>query len=87
MASQKQKNYWYKFFVFLNSYQPITQIIKPLNYLDSSRPYGNLSENKKTGGFRELFLSKNDFKTFSAVNFRQKASRIWILETNQRYEI
>ena len=28
--------------------------------------------NPKTGGFGELFLPKNDFKTCSAVNFPEK---------------
>ena len=41
----------------------------------------------KKGGFRELFLPKNDFKTCSAVNFQKKHVDFGGLETNQRHEI
>ena len=40
---------------------PKTHLIKALNSLDSSRPYGRLSENQKTGDSRELFLTEIDF--------------------------
>ena len=36
-----------------------------------------LSQTSKTGGFTELFLPKNDFKTCSAVNFPKKTCRFW----------
>ena len=38
-------------------------VIKALNSLYSSRSYGRLLENSKTGFFRELFLPENDFQT------------------------
>ena len=41
--------------------------------IDSSRPYGRLLGNPKTGGFRELVLAENDFKTCSTVNFATKS--------------
>ena len=64
MAAQKhKKNCWQKFFPFLNAYYPKTHLIKTLNSLDSSRPYGR--QNKKTGGPRELFLPENDFQISS----------------------
>ena len=37
----------------------------------------------KTGGFRELFLPENDFKTFSTVE-KKKDPDFGGLETNQR---
>ena len=82
-----KKNYWLKFFAFLNIYQPKTQLIKIHDSIDSSRQYGRLSENPKTGGSRELFLSENDFQTSAAVNFLKKHQNFSGLETNQRYEI
>ena len=66
MAAQKRKKkIRQKFLAFLNVYYPKTHLIKALYSLDSSRSYGRLSQNPKTGGFRELFLPENDFKTFS----------------------
>ena len=41
---------------------------------------------QKTGGFRELFLSENDFKTSSTVNF-QKHPDFGGLEINQRHKV
>ena len=40
-----------------------------LSSCHSSRPYRKLLENPKIGGFRELFMSENDFKTCYAVSF------------------
>ena len=70
MAAQKwkKKKEWQNFFTFLNAYYPKTHLIKALNSLYSSKASGRLSQNPKTEGFRKLFLSKNDFKTCSAVN-------------------
>ena len=63
MAAQKhKKNCWQKFFAFLIAYKPKTLLIKALNSIDSARSYGRLSQNLKTGGFRELFLPESDFK-------------------------
>ena len=63
MAARKhKKNHWQNFFAFLIAYKPKTLLIKGLNSIDSTRSYGRLSENVKTGGFRELFLPENDFK-------------------------
>ena len=66
---KKRKKKQQELFTFLNAYYPKIHLIKALNSLDSSWPNGRLSENSKTGDFRELFLPKNDFKTCSAVNF------------------
>ena len=46
-----------------------------------------LSQNPKTGSFRELFLPENNFKTSSTVNFPRKHLHFGGLETNQRQEI
>ena len=56
MAAQKhrKKNCCQKFFAFLNAHKPKTQLIKALSSIDFSRSYGRLSQNPKTGGFREL---------------------------------
>ena len=81
MAAQKYKqNCWPKFSTFLNVYKPKTQLIKALNILNSSRPYGT------TGTSTELFLAKNDFKTSSTVNFPKKCLLSGDLEINQRHE-
>ena len=61
-----------KFFAFLNAYYPKTHLIKVLNSLDSARLNGGLSQYPKTGGFRELFLPENDFKTCSSKHFSKK---------------
>ena len=91
-AQQQQKNKktkknQQKLFTFLNAYYPKIHLIKALNSLDSSWPNGRLSENSKTGDFRELFLPKNDFKTCSAVNFLKKHADFGGLKTNRRHEI
>ena len=83
MAAQKRKKkIRQKFLAFLNVYYPKTHLIKALYSLDSSRPNGRLSQNPKTGGFRELFLPENDFKTCSRVNSRKwlKNRNLWFLE-------
>ena len=77
MTAQKHKKFWPIFFAFLNACKPKTQQIKALNFIDSSRSYGRLSQNPKTGGFRELLLAENGFKTCSTVNFAKKTSRFW----------
>ena len=63
MVAQKdtKQNCWQKLTVFLNAHYSKTHLLKALNSLDSSRTYGRLSENQKTGGSRELFLPENDF--------------------------
>ena len=63
---------------FLNAYYLKTDLIETLYSLDFSRPNGKLSENPKTGGFRELFLPENDFKSCSTVNFPKKHLQIAI---------
>ena len=67
MAAQKHAKNCRNFFAVLNAYKPKTQLIKAHNFIESSRSYG--SPNPKNKGFRELFLSENDFKTSSTVNF------------------
>ena len=78
MAAQKwkKKKEWQNFFTFLNAYYLKTHLIKALSSLYSSKASGRLSQNPKIEGFRKLFLSKNDFKTCSAVNFSKKR-RFW----------
>ena len=69
MAAQScKKKRWRKFFAVLHWI-----------CIDSSRPYGRLLENQKTGGSRELFLPENDFQTSSAVNFQKniQISEAW----------
>ena len=83
MADQKCTKKFRKIFLaFLNVYYPKTHLTKTLYSLDSSRPNGRLLQNVKTGGFRELFLPKNDFKTCSRVNFPKKHPDFGGLETN-----
>ena len=78
MAAQKhKKKFLAVFFAILNAYYPKNRLIKSPSFVDSSRPYGRLLGNSKTGGFREFFLPENDFKTCSAVNFPKKTSRFW----------
>ena len=72
MAAQKGKKNRKKFFVCLNVYQPKIHLIKALNYLDSSSLNGRLPQDPINGGFKELFLHKNEFKTCAAVNFLKK---------------
>ena len=88
MAAQKhKKKFQLKYVAILNAYYPKSHLIKALNSRHSLRPNGGLSQNPKTGGFRELFLPENDFKTCSTVNFPKKHPDFGGLETNQRYEI
>ena len=82
----QKKKLWKEFFVFLNVYCPKTHLIKALYSLDSSRSYGRLLENPKTGASRDLFLPESDFKTSSAVNFPKKHPDFGGLETNQKHE-
>ena len=86
-AEKHRESCWQKFFSILNVYKPKTQLIKALNYIDFTKSFGRLSQNLKTGGFRELFLSENDFKTCPTVNFRQIHPDFGVLEINQRYKI
>ena len=72
MAAQKWKKILPEIFAFLNAYYPKTHLIKVLNSLDSARLNGGLSQYPKTGGFRELFLPENDFKTCSSKHFSKK---------------
>ena len=64
MAAQKHKKIvgrnFLQFWMPINSIK--TQLIKALSSTDCSISNGKLSQNPKTG-FRELFLSENDFKS------------------------
>ena len=86
-AEKHRKSSWQKFFSILNAYKPKTQLIKALHYIDSTKSFGRLSQNLKTGDFRELFLSENDFKTCLTVNFRKIHPDFGGLEINQRHKI
>ena len=87
MAAQKRtKEFLVEIFGILNVCYPKTHLIKALYSLDSSRPNGRLSQNPKTGGFRELFLPENDFKTCSTVNFPKKHPDFGGLETNHEIQ-
>ena len=79
-----KKNFSQKFLVFLNVYYPKTCLIKALYSHDSSRSYGKILENLKTGASRDLFLPESDFKTSSAVNFPKKTSRFWRTENEPK---
>ena len=89
MVAQKdtKQNCWQKLTVFLNAHYSKTHLLKALNSLDSSRTYGRLSENQKTGGSRVLFLHENDFQTSSTNNYLKNHLDFGELETNQRHEI
>ena len=77
MAAQNhKKDFSAEFVTFLNANFPQTHLIKALNSLHCSIPNGRLSENPEKGGFRELYLPKNDFKTCSTVNFPKKYMQI-----------
>ena len=65
----------------LNVYYPKAHLVKGLNSFDSSRSYGRLLENQKTGGSRELFLPENDFQTSSTKIFPIKHPDFADLET------
>ena len=87
MAAQKcNKHFRQKILAFLDVYYFQTHLIKALYTLDSSRSYGRLLENLKTGVSRDLFLPESDFKTSSAVNFLKKHPDFGGLETNQRHD-
>ena len=87
MAAQRpKKNFPHKFLAFLNVYYRKTNLIKTLNYLDSSRSNGRLSQNPKTGGFREFFLPENDFKTCSA-GFSRLSYLIYCKKLSNFYKI
>ena len=78
MAAQKRKKKLLaEVFLIFEHLLTQSQLIKIHNVLDSSRPYGRLLENKKSGGSRELFLPENDFQTSSTVNFPKKPTRFW----------
>ena len=78
MAAQNhKKDFSAEFVTFLNANFPQTHLIKALNSLHCSIPNGRLSENPEKGGFRELYLPKNDFKTCSTVNFPKNTCRFW----------
>ena len=86
MAAQKRKKKKFrkKFLTFLNFCYLKSRVVKALCSLDSSRSYGRLLENPKTGGSRDFLLSESDFKTSSTVNFPEKHPDFGGLETNQR---
>ena len=86
-APKRKKIFRQKFLAFLNFYYPKTHLVKALCSLDSSRSYGRLLENPKTGGSRDLFLPESDFKPSSTVNFLRKHPDFRGLETNRRHEI
>ena len=81
---KKKKKIRQNFLAFLNAYYLKTDLIETLYSLDFSRPNGKLSENPKTGGFRELFLPENDFKSCSTVNFPKKHPDFRVLEKPTR---
>ena len=89
MAAQKhtKKVIGRDFFAILNVYYSKTHLIKAFNSLDSARTNGQLSQNSKTRGFRELFLPENDFKTCSTENLLKRHPDIGGLQTNQKHEI
>ena len=87
MAAQEHKFVSSKFFAFLNASYSKTHLIQSPKSHDSSRPYIRLLENQKTGGYKELFLPKNDFQNSSTKIFAKKHPDCGGLETNRRHEI
>ena len=79
---RKKKIVSRKCFAYLNNYYHKTHLIKSLNSLDSSRSYGRLSENQKTGVSKEVFLPENDSQNSSAKIFPKKHPDFEDLETN-----
>ena len=75
------------FFAFLNASYPKTLLMKSLNSLDSSRPYGRLLKNKKAGCSKELLLPKYNFQNSSTKIFPKKHSDFGGLETKRRHKI
>ena len=87
LAVQKRKKNSAEIFGIFECLLPQTHLIKTLNSLDSSRQNRRLSQNPKTGCFRELFLPKIDFKTCFKVNFPKIHPDLGGLETNRKHEI
>ena len=71
---------------FWNVYYPKTHLIEALYSLCSSRSYGKLLGNPKTGATRDLFLPESNFRSSSAVKFPKIHPDFGGLETNQRHE-
>ena len=84
---KKKKKIRQKLLTFLNAYHPKTQLIKIQNSLDSSRPYGRLLENQKTGDLRSYFYLKMIVNLAPQKKFQKKHPDFRGLETNQRHEI
>ena len=89
MAAQKRKKKIVsrKIFAFLNVSFPKTHLIQSLNSLGSSRPYGRLLANQKTGGSKELFLPKSDLQNSPKKFFPKKHADFGGLQTNRRHKI
>ena len=85
MAAQKRKKCLSaeNFVAFLNASYPKTHLIQSLNSSDSSKSYGGMLENQKTGSSKELFLPNNDFQNSSLKMFPKKHADIGGLETNK----
>ena len=60
-----------------------------LNSCHSFRPYKKLLENRKIGGFRELFMPENDFKTCYAVSFLKNIQILeaWKATKNMKFRL
>ena len=84
-----QKKFSAEIFGILNVYYPKSHLIKALYSLDSPRSNGRLSQNLKTGGFRELFLLENNFKTCLAVNFQKNIQILeaWKTTKNMKFDL
>ena len=88
MADQKRKKKFRQtFLAFFNVSYSKTHLITAFYCVDSSRSFGRLLENSKTGACRGLCLPESDFKTSSAVNFPKRHPEFGGPETNQRHEI
>ena len=85
--AKKKKKIRQKRLAFLSVYYPKTHLIKALYSLYSSRSYGRLLGNPKTGTTRDLFLPESNFRSSSAVNFPKIHPDFGGLEMNQRHEM
>ena len=83
---KKKKKNLAEIFGIFECLLPQTHLMKTLYSLDSSRSYGRVLENPKTGASRNLFLLESDFKISSTVNFLKKYPDFGGLKTNQRHE-
>ena len=85
-GSTNPRKFGRNFFAYLHAYYFKAHLMEAFNSLDSSKPYGRLLENPKTGCFLKLFLPENDFKNCSAISLPKQKARLW-MPLNQTHDI